>query len=232
MRFSYPINEWGVDGDIEEFQGDGRLQIDCVIGVEKDSKGNELEYITEPMFLDLLESIQTADARKMFNIYTNIQQVPAVIFMFNNTLIIHNDVVQEYMQIIRKQLENVQTDILMDAIVEDKIIKYTQKKGNSFRALEAIVRGGSGINFNSRLIAYVVQQMIYESEADQLGIQTLFNEMENIDIIRFIGAVKEYGLTEETRNVHLSKLLDNFAIEEIENAMNREITNRYFLGMI
>lgn len=231
-KFALPVNEWGVYGDLpDDIPPDVRYEADFVIGVVRNEAGEDEEYIIEPIFLDVVENLQT-DGKKAFTTHTSITQVPPVVFKYNNILIMHNHSVQDYMIGVKETLEDIPTEILMKSLVDQRVMRYERKKGDGMKALESLVRSKSGINYNSELINYMMQQMVYEANEDEVGIRKMFDSMDQKDIIRFLGAVKAYSMIEETDNKELAKLLNSFKIEEIEAAVNREITDRYFLGFI
>ena len=145
----------------------------------------------------------------------------------------HNGAVQNCYMKIKTALEDISTDILIKAIAEAKSSsRWSAKKGDGIRALEALVRAKTGVNYHTELILYTVKCSILETEEDPLKIHTILSQMTEDQIVDFIGAVKEYSIAEEMSNETLGKLLDTYKIEEIEAEVNKAVTTRYFLGLL
>ena len=226
MIKAIPTKDWGVLGEVES---NGRDIGDFVIGIDVEN-GNVKEYVTEKIFVDLVNALQSGE--KGFTAYVNIQQVPPLIIRYNKCVLFHNYDVQDHMIRIKDALQEIQTDIIIQSLVESRMSGFERKKGRGMKALEALVRSKTGVNYNEALINYMVQQVIYEAFEDKIGIGALFQEMTRDEIFEFMGAVIEYMLTEETSNERLAQLLNTYQIGEIEAAMNREISYKHFLGLL
>ena len=171
--------------------------------------------------------------KKRYRLYQNLNQVPPIIVKYEKDVIMHNGAVQNYYMKIKTALEDISTDILIKAIAEAKSSsRWSAKKGDGIRALEALVRAKTGVNYHTELILYTVKCSILETEEDPLKIHTILSQMTEDQIVDFIGAVKEYSIAEEMSNETLGKLLDTYKIEEIEAEVNKAVTTRYFLGLL
>ena len=163
--------------------------------------------------------------KKRYRLYQNLNQVPPIIVKYEKDVIMHNGAVQNYYMKIKTALEDISTDILIKAIAEAKSSsRWSAKKGDGIRALEALVRAKTGVNYHTELILYTVKCSILETEEDPLKIHTILSQMTEDQIVDFIA--------EEMSNETLGKLLDTYKIEEIEAEVNKAVTTRYFLGLL
>lgn len=162
----------------------------------------------------------------------NINQVPPVIIRYNKQVLIHNNHITEYIADIKNALDDIPTDVIISSLAELRIKRATRRKADEIRVLEYMVKNKTNVRYNNALIEYVVRDMIYNAREDKLGINEMLQRMNQEESLRFIGAVVEYMLTESTSNEQLAVLLENHSIEDIEAALNRDITYKYFLDLI
>ena len=229
--FAFPVSKWGLIEEKPVSNNGEREEYRVAIGEVRNEKKETIRYIEENIYQDVLNVLINED--KQYRLYQNLNQVPPIIVKFKNDVLMHNSKIQDYYMRIKAALEDISTDILIKAVAEAKSSnRWSAKKGDGIRALEALVRAKTGVNYHTELVLYTVKSSILEADEDPLGIHTLFNEMTDDQIVDFIGAVKEYSIAEETSNETLGKLLDTHKIEEIEVEVNKAVTTRYFLGML
>ena len=226
MKKAFPISDWGYIGDIDS---EGRKIANFVIGEETEEEGDP-KYITEPIFVDLANELQAK--REGFTATVNINSVPPFVIQYNKNVLLHNHDMQNYIEHIKNALEDIPTDYIMQYLIESRQLGYEKKKSAGVKTLESMIRSKTGVNYHSVLIMCMIRQMIYEMGESEPDIGEIFKKMTSPEIYEFIGAVIEYMMTEETSNEYLAELLNSYSIEEIEKAMNRDITYKYFLGIL
>lgn len=230
-RLALPTKDWGVKDQNDLYNNkSGRKVGNFVIGLIVDKDGEPTDYIQEPIYTDLVTALQTG--QKGFSTVVNISQVPPVVFRYNKHVLIHNDDVPNYISGIKDALDEIPTDYIISSLVDIRLTKMERKKPQGIRMLESIIRSKTNVFYNTALIEYVVQEMIYNAREDNIGINQLFQRMSQKESLSFFGAVIEYLLTESTSNEQLAELLENHEIKEIEEAMNRDIAYKYFLGLL
>ena len=230
-RVALPTKDWGINDQNDLYEDEsGRQVANFVIGANLNSDGEVVGYIQEPIYTDLVTALQSE--QKGFSTFMNINQVPPVIIRYNKQVLIHNNHITEYIADIKNALDDIPTDVIISSLAELRIKRATRRKADEIRVLEYMVKNKTNVRYNNALIEYVVRDMIYNAREDKLGINEMLQRMNQEESLRFIGAVVEYMLTESTSNEQLAVLLENHSIEDIEAALNRDITYKYFLDLI
>lgn len=231
-KLALSTKDWGVQDPQNDLYNNesGRKVGNFVIGLIVDKEGEPTDYIKEPIYTDLVTALQSG--QKGFSTDVNISQVPPVIFRYNKHVLIHNDDVPNYISNIKDALDEIPTEYIINSLIDIRLARVERKKPQGLHMLESIIRNKTKVCYNMALIEYVVREMIYDAREDNIGINQLFQRMSQKESISFFGAVVEYMLTESTSNEQLAELLQNHEIREIEEAMNRDIAYKYFLGLL
>lgn len=230
-RVALPTRDWGVDNQNDLFETQsGRKVGNFIIGYIKDEHGDAVQYIKEPIFVDLVTGLKSD--QKNFSVVVSIKQTPPVVFRYGKNVLLHNEEMTKYIADIKNALNDIPTDYIIDSQIDSILAKTYRKKGESIRALESLIRSKTKVLYNSALIEFVIRDMIYNSRDDKLGINEMLQRMNKEERFHFFGAILEYLQMESTSNETLSMLLENNDIKDIEEAVNRDIAYRYFLGML
>lgn len=231
-KLALSTKDWGVQDPKNDLYNNksGRKVGNFVIGLIVDKEGEPTNYIKEPIYTDLVTALQSG--QKGFSTDVNISQVPPVIFRYNKHVLIHNDDVPNYISNIKAALDEIPTEYIINSLIDIRLARVERRKPQGLHMLESIIRNKTKVCYNMALIEYVVREMIYDAREDNIGINQLFQRMSQKEMLSFFGAVVEYMLTESTSNEQLAELLQNHEIREIEEAMNRDIAYKYFLGLL
>lgn len=231
-KLALSTKDWGVQDPKNDLYNNksGRKVGNFVIGLIVDKEGEPTNYIKEPIYTDLVTALQSG--QKGFSTDVNISQVPPVIFRYNKHVLIHNDDVPNYISNIKAALDEIPTEYIINSLIDIRLARVERTKPQGLHMLESIIRNKTKVCYNMALIEYVVREMIYDAREDNIGINQLFQRMSQKEMLSFFGAVVEYMLTESTSNEQLAELLQNHEIREIEEAMNRDIAYKYFLGLL
>lgn len=228
MRSATPKQKWGFMKN--SIRQEERPIGDCVIGYD-DSKEGDAAYITEPMFVDIAKGI-TRSGDKRFRVMVDIKATPMVVVFYDGELLFHNHEIQSYLLELKDILNDIHTDIIIKALVDARLVTQKHAKGGNLKALENIVSEKFGNPVNSALLTYLMQSVLYDNDVDETGVRELVSQMDPEGIVVLLGSVYEYGLTEETDNEDLAKLLQKNSVEEIEAALHKEIAYRYFFDTL
>jgi len=232
-QYGYPVAQWGALGEEEvDINNPKRNISNCVIGEVKDDDGTPIDYITEKIFSNIIIALTEGKNKKEFAVFTNLGQKPQVIIRYNGEFVIHNNEVPDYMEEVRNALNSLPTKVILQALIDKRIMQANRKKGDGIRVLETMLKQQTGVNYNTELIYHMCQELLDENCSDNIGIKKLFKSMTFEDVVSFVGCVREYQMTEETQNLYLAKMLNQATIDEIAVATNNEITTRFFLGRI
>ena len=77
-RVALPTRDWGVDNQNDLFETQsGRKVGNFIIGYIKDEHGDAVQYIKEPIFVDLVTGLKSD--QKNFSVVVSIKQTPPVV---------------------------------------------------------------------------------------------------------------------------------------------------------
>lgn len=231
---SYPVSGWSMVDDDSETQNNestGRKEVNIVIGEIRNENREVIQYVIEPMYADIL-TLLLGEERKDCTLFQNLNQTPKLIIKYKNSTIIHNGEFEKHYQAIQNAIDDIATDVIMSALADAKNKTARKKKGDGLKALEALIKTKTGVTYHTELILYALRRSFMETEEDPLRLHDKFNSMSQEEIVDFIAAVREYEISEETRNKVLGELLKENDINVIQESMNKIVTTRYLLGLL
>ena len=232
-KVALATNNWGIKDDNDLYEDESGRQVgNFVVGYVANEKGDAVRYIQEPIYTDLVTALH--DKQKGFKTDINIQQFPPVVILYQGQVLIHNNHVSDYIEDIKRAMEEVSTELIMESATELRLMEMhgRRHKTDKIRAFEYMIRSETGKPYNSALIKYVLKNTIYNLKDEEAEINEILQQMTDEELVVFMGEAIQYSLCESTSSEQFAGLLENHDLSEVEKAINKELAYRYYLGMI